>query len=81
MVYRRGGKWWFKFRFAGRLFREPAKSASKALARNAERKRRQELEEGYHGQKKRQAPQTLKVAAAAWLDMKQPTVAQDISDR
>ncbi len=75
MLYRRGGKWWFKFRFAGRVFREPAKTASKKLARDAERKRRVQLEEGFHGLKKRQVPQTLKVAAAAWLEMKQPTVA------
>ena len=75
MVYRRGGKWWFKFRFAGRLFREPAKTTSKKLARDAERKRRLQLEEGYHGLKKRQLPQTLKTAAAAWLELKQPTVA------
>lgn len=75
MLYRRGGRWWFKFRFAGRLFREPAKSSSKTLARDAERKRRLQLEEGYHGLKKRQAPQTLKSAAAAWLEMKQPTIA------
>jgi hypothetical protein len=67
MLYRRGGKWWFKFRFAGRLFREPAKTT--------ERKRRLQLEEGYHGIKKRQPPQTLKSAAAAWLELKQPTVA------
>ncbi len=75
MLYRRGGKWWFKFRFAGRLFREPAKTTSKKLARDAERKRRLQLEEGYHGLKKRQPPQTLKAAAAAWLELKQPTVA------
>ena len=75
MLYRRGGKWWFKFRFAGRLFREPAKTATKKLARDAERKRRQQLEEGYHGLKKRHAPQTFKTASAAWLEMKQPTVA------
>jgi hypothetical protein len=54
--------------------REPAKTASKKLARNAERKRRLQLEEGYHGLKKRQSPQTLKAAAAAWLELKQPTV-------
>jgi hypothetical protein len=53
MLYRRGGKWWFKFRFSGRLFREPAKTASKKLARDAERKRRLQLEEGYHGLKTR----------------------------
>lgn len=75
MLYRRGGKWWFKFRFAGRLFREPAKTTTKKLARDAERKRRVQLEEGYHGLKKRHAPQTFKAASAAWLEMKQPTVA------
>jgi len=74
MLYRRGDQWWFKFRFAGRLFREPAKTTSKKLARDAERKRRVQLEEGYHGLK-RQAPQSLKAAAAAWLEMKQPTIA------
>jgi len=35
MVYRRGGKWWFKFRFAGRLFREPAKQAGITLRAEA----------------------------------------------
>lgn len=70
MLYRRGGKWWFKFRFAGRVFRVPAKTSSKKIARDAERKRRLQLEEGYHGLKKRQPPQTLKVASAAWLEMK-----------
>jgi integrase len=75
MLYRRGGKWWFKFRFSGRLFREAAKTASKKLARDAERKRRLQLEEGYHGLKTRQLPQALKAAAAAWLEMKQPTIA------
>jgi integrase len=75
MVYRRGGKWWFKFRFAGRVFREPAKTTSKKLARDAERKRRLQLEEGYHGLKKRQPPQTFRTAATAWLELKQPTVA------
>lgn len=74
MLYRRGGKWWFKFQFAGRTFRAPAKTASKTVARDAERKRRLQLEEGYHGLKKRQPPQTLKAAATAWLEMKLPTV-------
>jgi integrase len=74
MLYRRGGKWWFKFRFAGSVFREPTKTSSKNLARNIERKRRQQLEEGYHSIKKRQPPQTLKAASEAWLELKQPTV-------
>jgi hypothetical protein len=43
-VYRRGDVWWFKFRFQGQVIRESAKTNSKALAREAERSRRWELE-------------------------------------
>ena len=75
MLYRRGDTWWYKFKFAGRVFRESVKSNSKEVARRAEHKRRRELEEGYHGLKKRQAPQTLKVASGEWLEMKKPTLA------
>src|SRR5882762_939083 len=75
MLYRRGDTWWYKFKFAGRVFRESVKSNSKELARRAETKRRRELEEGYHGLKKRQAPQTLKAASSAWLELKKPTIA------
>ena len=75
MLYQRGGVWWWKFVFAGKVFRESAKTDSKELARRAENKRRRELEEGYHGLKKRQAPQTFKSASDAWLEMKKPTIA------
>ena len=75
MLYQRGGIWWWKFVFAGKVFRESAKTDSKELARRAEVKRRRELEEGYHGLKKRQAPQTFKSASDAWLELKKPTIA------
>src|SRR5713226_10223337 len=75
MLYQRGEVWWFKFMFAGKMFRESAKTTSKELARRAEVKRRRELEEGYHGLKKRQAPQSLKSASDGWLEMKKPTIA------
>ena len=71
MLYRRGNVWWFKFVFADRTFRESSKSTSKVVARDAERQRRRELEEGYHGLKKRQRPVLLSVAAKNWLAMKQ----------
>ncbi len=73
MLYRRGEMWWYKFRFAGRLFRESAKTASKALARRAERKRHQALEEAIHGIKKRVAPVTFSVAVDEWMKLKKPT--------
>src|SRR5262245_33182692 len=73
MLYRRGDVWWYKFRFAGRVFRESAKTASKTLARQAERKRHQQLEEAVHGIRKRTAPITFTVAADDWLKLKKPT--------
>jgi integrase len=73
MLYRRGEIWWYKFRFAGREFRESTKTKSKALARQAERKRHQGLEEAIHGIKKRVAPITFSVAAEEWLKLKKPT--------
>ena len=75
MLYRRGDVWWWKIKFAGKVFRESAKTSSIELARRAEHKRRRELEEGYHGLKKRVAPQTLKTASDAWLELKKPTLA------
>ena len=84
MLYRRGDVWWYKFRFAGRLFRESAKTTSKSLARRAERKRHEQLEEGLHGIRKRTAPITFGVAADEWLKLKKPSWAPkscEIEDR
>jgi hypothetical protein len=63
MLFRRGNVWWWKIKFAGRVFRESAKTRSIEIARRAEVKRRRELEEGYHGLKKKRAPETLKAAS------------------
>jgi integrase len=76
MLYRRGEVWWYKFRFAGRVFRESAKTKSKTLARQAERKRHQNLEEAVHGIKKRVAPVTFGTACGDWLKLKKPTLAE-----
>jgi integrase len=72
MVYLRGGVFWYKFTFAGRMFRESAKTGSITLARKAERKRHQQLEEAVHGIKKRAAPISLSTAADDWLKLKRP---------
>jgi len=76
-LFRYPGKktWWYEFHFAGQKVRESAKTRSKTIARRAELKRRAELEEGYHGLKKRQAPRLFKVAADEWLEMKKATLA------
>lgn len=75
MLYRRGRIWWYKFKFAKRVIQESSKSDSKDVARRAELKRRRDVEEGFHGLRKREPPQTLKAAAAAWLETKKPTLA------
>jgi len=47
-VFQRGKVWWFKFYFAGREIKESSKSRSKTVAKEAEKQRRRELEEGFH---------------------------------
>jgi integrase len=48
-VYRRGGSWWYEFIFAGQRIRESTKSDSKTTAKQAEKNRRKELEDGFNG--------------------------------
>jgi integrase len=69
-VYKRGGVWWYKFRFAGRMIRESAKTESKTVARHAEKQRGRELEEGYNniGDRRDERIQPLSAIAKAYLD-------------
>ncbi len=67
--------WWYEFHFAGQKVRESAKTRSKTMARRAEQARRREMEEGYHGLKKRAAPSLFSAAAQEWLTLKKPTLA------
>jgi integrase len=66
-LYRRGDVWWYKFRFAGQMIRESSKSASKTVAKDAERVRRRELEESWNQIKRRKLPPLFSLAAAGWL--------------
>lgn len=68
-VYRRGEVWWYKFRFNGQAIRESADTGSKTVAREAERVRRRELEEGLNGIR-RQRARLFSLAAREWLDLK-----------
>ena len=71
-----GGKtWWYEFHFAGQKIRESAKTRSKELARRAETARRRELEEGYHGLKKRRPPKLFIIATDECLAAKKPSLA------
>jgi hypothetical protein len=46
------------------------------MARPAENARGRELEEGYHGLKKRAGPKLFNIAADEWLELKKPTLAE-----
>jgi integrase len=48
-VFKRGKTWHYEFWFANVRIRESAKTDSKTIAKEAEWKRRRELEEGYNG--------------------------------
>jgi integrase len=69
-VYKRGNVWWFKFRFEGQVIRESANTASKTLARDAERVRRHELETAVNRIQKRERMPLFSVAAREWVATK-----------
>jgi integrase len=68
MIYKRGknGIYSYRFRFAGRMIHESARTTSKTLAREAERQRRRDLEERINNVKKRGLPPTFERAAREW---------------
>ena len=66
-LYRRGDVWWYKFRFAGQMIRESSKSASKTVAKEAERQRHREMEESWNQIKRRKLPPFFSVASTDWL--------------
>jgi integrase len=47
-VFKRGRIWWYEFSFAGKRIQESSKSTSKTLAKQAQQKRRRELEQGFN---------------------------------
>ena len=74
-LYKRGGVWWFKFRFGGQEIRESAKTSSKTVARDAQNARRRELENGYNGISKQKRAQLFGNAAESWRRERPPTLA------
>ncbi len=67
--------WWYRFRFGGRIIHESSKSASKEVAREAERQRRRQLEESWNQITKRSLPPTFQKASEDWLNLKRPHLA------
>jgi len=66
-VHKRGGVCWYEFVFNGSRIRESTKTNNKAVAREAERARRRELELGVNRLTKREPMPLLKSAAEQWL--------------
>jgi integrase len=69
-VYKRGGVYWFKFRFENQVIRESARTGSKTVAKEAERVRRRQLEMSVNGIVKRERPLLFSVAAKEWFESK-----------
>jgi integrase len=73
-LYKRGGTWWFQFRYKGRRYQESAGTASKTLAREIQRNRRRAVEEAANGiRRQRDAAILFPVAAKEWLKLMAPT--------
>jgi hypothetical protein len=68
------GSWWYRFRFAGRMIDESAKTQSKTVAREAERQRRRQLEETFNRIERRELPPAFAKASEKWLTLKSVTV-------
>src|SRR5579864_5924185 len=67
MLYKRGGVWWYKFRFQNQIIRATAKTSSKTVAREAERARRHELELAINRIPRRERMPLFSVAVREWL--------------
>ena len=82
MLYQRGQQkiWWYRFRFAGRIVHESAKTTSKTVARDAERARRRQFEETWNRIEKRTLPPRFDQAATAWLAEVKPHLAERTKD-
>ena len=70
MIYKRGNRYWYKFKFLGKWIYGNPHTTSATVARRAERNKRQELERGYNGLNSNEQAlriQTLEEAIAAFL--------------
>jgi integrase len=72
-VYKRGGKYYYKFRFRGQIVREAAHTHSRDIAERAEKKRKYEIEFAANGLKRVNPPSLFRAAAQAWLAEKKDT--------
>ncbi len=67
-VFKRGGKYWYEFRFLGARIRESANTSNREIAERKERARRRELELGCGGLSEVKRPAMFDRAAKEWLE-------------
>jgi hypothetical protein len=69
-LFRRGDVWWYEFWFAGQRVRESTKSPSKTVAKEAEKNRKRELEEGFNNitDQRRERIRTFREMAEDFFD-------------
>ena len=72
MLYERGNVWWYEFIFQRMRIRESSSTDSKTIARQAELKRRRDLELSISGVQ-RDRPLRFCDATKHWLNMKPPS--------
>jgi len=77
-LYKRGGVWWFKFKFQGQIIRETTHSGRNDIARDAERARRRELELAVNRITRREPMPLFRVAAKRWQQEKAGLAAKTI---
>lgn len=68
MLFKRGDRWWYEFRFLGQRIRESTHSKDRGLAGKAERERRRQLENGMNRTKDSVRPVLFASAAKAHLE-------------
>src|SRR6516225_1607650 len=73
--YKGSKVWTMDFMFHGQRVRESTGTRSKTLAQKIEAKRRQKLEEGAGGVRRRELPRLFSVAADDWLETKKAKLA------
>ena len=78
-LYKRGGVWWYKFKFQGQTIRESTHSGRKDLSRDAERTRRRELELSVNRIERRNPAPLFRLAAKTWLAEKAGRATKTIS--
>jgi integrase len=71
-LFKRGGIWWYEFKFLGARIRETSNSRNRDVAGRIERARRRDLELGIAGLRRSEGPVNVSHAVEAFLEQNEP---------